>query len=95
MFLKRNIFCCLETEKLLWKDDKMRKPINVAKDGTLFVSCMRPVGKVLYKAKNAPPKIKFFIYVSAALVAVGGLTSYGYKLIKNKTNKNQRKSGGK
>ena len=54
------------------------KAINTAKDGVIFVNCMKPFGKALnhLKGKGIPPTATISALV---LVAVGCVAIYCYK----------------
>ena len=54
----------------------MANPVNVGKDGVIFVNCLKPAGHLLYKFKHAPPHVKAATYVAAGAVALGGIGYY-------------------
>jgi len=53
-------------------------PINTAGDGTIFINCLKPVGKALnyLKGKGIPPTITVLVLTA---VAAGGILLYCYK----------------
>ncbi|MDP6635661.1 MAG: hypothetical protein QGG42_12225 [Phycisphaerae bacterium] len=57
----------------------MALPLNVGRDGVIFVNCLRPAGKLLYRLKHAPPQVKLPILAAAGVAALGGIAYYTYR----------------
>lgn len=55
----------------------MQQPINIARDGTIFVNFIKPIGRVLHvlKGKRIPPTVTVSI-VAAAVVGCGAYYCY-------------------
>ncbi len=57
-------------------------PINTAGDGTIFISCLRPAGKILnhLKGKGIPPTVTVLV---TAVVVAGCITFYCYEKLRS------------
>ena len=59
----------------------MALPLNVGRDGVIFVNCLKPAGKLLYLLKQAPPQVKLPVLVGAGVAALGGMAYYTYRKV--------------
>ena len=64
----------------------MARWLNVGKDGTVFVNCLKPAKALLLQAKNAPPAAKLAFAIGAGALAVAGVGYYIYKKTASKEN---------